>query len=944
MTRAALAAIALTAALVPLQSKDTEPRFTDRTGPYLGEKPPGMTPEVFAPGLVSTGGFERDVAITPDGGEIYFALAGPAYQYTTIVVTRLVDGRWTEPAILPGLDDPRYLHLEPALSVDGNTLYFLSTRPDTAAGGTAGNQDIWFLARTPGGWSAPRNLGPPVNTALPEYFPSLTRDGTIYFTREEAGSRVSSIWRARRAGSGYREPEKLPPQVNSGRSHFNAFVAPDEGYLIVPIEGRADSIGGCDYYVVFRTPDDRWSQPINLGPAVNTKGSQEFSPYVSPDGKYFFFMSSRPAVPDRLTFRLFRNLHDRPGNGNADIYWVDAGLVTSLRAKAVFEQGDAMHAAARAGDLATVRALIEQDAKLALARDDSGRTPLHVAAGSGRVEVATFLIARGADVNASDNNAWSPLHAASAADHDELVRILIDSKAAMESRTSEGETPLAVAAGRGGARAAARLLDAGAATEAANAYGRTPLLLVARESGKADIARLLLDCKANANAKDKFGDTPLTLAAWRGFRDVVELLLQRGATVPATGPAAQGLLQSAAGKGLDALFMKMAGMGVDLSARTERGGTLLHDAAGGGSAAIVGELLARKSAVNDADRDGWTPLHNAAYMARLDAVKALVSGGADVDARNVLGQSAWNLARENGLADVAAWLAGKGGSQAAPRFPAVIGDYLGQPPPGRTPGEFAVGIVGGHFNVHSSPAFSPDGREIYWSESIPPRGTGYSSGRTMMSRRVGDRWSYPARAMVGTLSLEDVPVITADGKRIYDMARRPMPGQVGGGKENIWVADRAGDGWGDPRPLDAAVNALPHHWQFSVGPDGAVYFSSRWKGASGLFVSRPAGGGYTEPSALPAPVAASGTEAMPFVAADGSYLLFQRNYDIHVSFRGPDGGWLAPAPLPPPVNTPEGELCPVVSPDGRYLFFIRSGHVYWVDAAIIEDFRPGSKR
>ena len=145
-------------------------------------------------------------------------------------------------------------------------------------------------------------------------------------------------------------------------------MAPDESYVIVPTDGRPDSIGGCDYYVVFRTPDDRWSEPINLGPAVNTKGSQEFSPYVSPDGKYFFFMSSRPAAPERLTFRLFRDLHDRPGNGNADIYWVDAGLVTSLRAKAVFGQGDTIHGAARAGDLATVRALIEQDA-------GAGRSP-----------------------------------------------------------------------------------------------------------------------------------------------------------------------------------------------------------------------------------------------------------------------------------------------------------------------------------------------------------------------------------------------------------------------------------------------------------------------------------------------------------------------------------------------------------------------------------------
>ena len=154
--------------------------------------------------------------------------------------------------------------------------------------------------------------------------------------------------------------------------------------------------------------------------------------------------------------------------------------------------------------------------------------------------------------------------------------------------------------------------------------------------------------------------------------------------------------------------------------------------------------------------------------------------------------------------------------------------------------------------------------------------------------------------MVGTVPLEDVPVISADGARIYDMARRPLPGRTGTGKENIWVADRAGDRWGDPRPLDETVNALPHHWQFAVGQDGAVYFSSSWKGARGLFVSRPTGGRYPEPVPLGAPVSASGNEAMPFLAADGSYLLFQRNYDIYVSFRGASGAWTEPVALPAP--------------------------------------------
>ncbi len=60
-------------------------------GPYLGQKPPGPKPEVFAPGVISTGIFERDVAMTPDGREFYFSAGFRAV--TTIMVTRLRDGR-----------------------------------------------------------------------------------------------------------------------------------------------------------------------------------------------------------------------------------------------------------------------------------------------------------------------------------------------------------------------------------------------------------------------------------------------------------------------------------------------------------------------------------------------------------------------------------------------------------------------------------------------------------------------------------------------------------------------------------------------------------------------------------------------------------------------------------------------------------------------------------
>ena len=118
-------------------------------------------------------------------------------------------------------------------------------------------------------------------------------------------------------------------------AQFNAFVAPDESYIVVSVFGRKDTLGSTDYYVVFRGSDDTWSQPLNLGEAINTAKGEEYSPYVSPDGKYFFFMSPRKrsdlfAPGETLTWEKLRRLHDLPGHGNPVIWWVEAGFLAGV--------------------------------------------------------------------------------------------------------------------------------------------------------------------------------------------------------------------------------------------------------------------------------------------------------------------------------------------------------------------------------------------------------------------------------------------------------------------------------------------------------------------------------------------------------------------------------------------------------------------------------------
>lgn len=311
---------------------DPEVSFPDLSGPFLGQSLPDSLPELFAPGIVSTGMFTRDVAISPDGKEIYFCVAIGNYTYSTILFTKEVNGLWTPPEIVPFSGGPGVADFEPAISPDGSRLYFLSSRPDGDE--PVGDQDIWVVERgNSGEWGFPENLGEPVNTDGGEFFPSLTKDGTLYFTRNEKGSSLNQIFRSRWVDGAFQEPELLPIQVNCGTNRFNAFVAPDESYMIVPALGMPDAYDGVDYYIVFRNQEDNWSEPVNMGALVNQDNARGWSPYVSPDQTIFFFMATRTREiePPDWNYQTLKSLYNSSGNGNADIYWMDAGFIEKFR-------------------------------------------------------------------------------------------------------------------------------------------------------------------------------------------------------------------------------------------------------------------------------------------------------------------------------------------------------------------------------------------------------------------------------------------------------------------------------------------------------------------------------------------------------------------------------------------------------------------------------------
>jgi len=311
---------------------------SDSQGPYLGQKTPGTVPELFAPGIVSTGLYERDVAVSPDGREIIFGVIWG--KVVTIMSSRLEGGEWTTPEVVPFALDFDYFHLEPCFSPDGKTLYFLSTRAPAGEKPKPGwgHQGLWASdKRGDGSWGEPYDLGFPINTkGAFQYFPSMTRDGTLYFTRQVPGGE-SAVWRSRRRDGRFSEPEKLPEAVNRGGKIYNACVSPDENYLVGCVPGRTDTVtpGASEYYVFFRSADGGWNEGANLGEGVNFRGSEAISPSISPDGKYLFFAAARKTALDRwkgrpMAFPDLRELAAVPQNGLADIYWVDTRVIEEL--------------------------------------------------------------------------------------------------------------------------------------------------------------------------------------------------------------------------------------------------------------------------------------------------------------------------------------------------------------------------------------------------------------------------------------------------------------------------------------------------------------------------------------------------------------------------------------------------------------------------------------
>ncbi|XP_071867042.1 tankyrase isoform X2 [Bombus fervidus] len=287
--------------------------------------------------------------------------------------------------------------------------------------------------------------------------------------------------------------------------------------------------------------------------------------------------------------------------------------------------------ACKTGDLARVKALVTP--KTVNARDTAGRksTPLHFAAGYGRIDVVEFLLSAGASIQARDDGGLHPLHNACSFGHSDVVRLLLEAGANPNTRDNWNYTPLHEAAIKGKIDVCIALLQHGADANIRNTEGKTALeladpatkpvltgeykkdeLLEAARSGNEErLLQLLNPLNVNCHASDGRRSTPLHLAAGYNRSRLVQILLQNGA---------------------------------DVHAKDKGGLVPLHNACSYGHFEVTEALLKHGAAVNASDLWAFTPLHEAASKSRVEVCSLLLSEGADPTQLNCHSKSAIDVA------------------------------------------------------------------------------------------------------------------------------------------------------------------------------------------------------------------------------------------------------------------------------------------------------------
>lgn len=175
-----------------------------------------------------------------------------------LYITEVINGKWSEPSKLSDKINSNHQEASAAYSNDENILYFSSNRPEGFGG-----RDIYRVKKLPNGeWSLPQNLGPLVNTPYNEDAPFINSFGELFFSSEGHSSIGGyDIFRTEKTDFGWSAPVNLGYPINTSRDDIYYSISSD-GSTAYFSSDRKGGLGAQDIFIV----------ELSVNPTVVVKG------------------------------------------------------------------------------------------------------------------------------------------------------------------------------------------------------------------------------------------------------------------------------------------------------------------------------------------------------------------------------------------------------------------------------------------------------------------------------------------------------------------------------------------------------------------------------------------------------------------------------------------------------------------------------------------------
>ena len=251
-----------------------------------------LVPIIFSPENISTEIVEYASSFSPSGSEVYFSrsedLWGKGELKSYIYYSNKINQKWSHPKLVSF--SGAYDDSAPFITKDGNSLYFISSRP--SEGNSSISMDIWKVERNENNeWGTPIRLKSPINSLENEYCARMDKYGNLYFASDRKGGYgQGDLYMAKWNGDSFIPPINLGDVLNSKKGEWNLEINNEGDVLIFEASERTQNLSSYgDLYISFKL-NNNWSLPQNIK-EVNTTGSDLY-PELVEDQNTLYFSSS----------------------------------------------------------------------------------------------------------------------------------------------------------------------------------------------------------------------------------------------------------------------------------------------------------------------------------------------------------------------------------------------------------------------------------------------------------------------------------------------------------------------------------------------------------------------------------------------------------------------------------------------------------------------------